>query len=114
MIKTIALIKRKAGISREDFVKHYEEVHAPLALKNLPMIRRYIRNHVVDIPGSEGPDFDCISEFWFDSIEDAMGVVAFVQSESGKVLRDDEMKFMDNSRTIAFMVEERVSDIDDD
>ena len=111
MIKTVALITRKQGISREAFVKHYEEVHAPLALKHLSMIRKYIRNHVVDVPGVDGPDFDCVSEFWFDSLEDALGVVEFVQSDAGKLLRDDELKFMDNSKTIAFMVDERESDI---
>ncbi len=111
MIKTIALIKRKPGISREEFVAHYEDVHAPLALKHLPMIKKYIRNHVVDIPDVEGPDFDCISEFWFDSLEEAMGVMEFVQSDEGKIFRDDEEKFMDRDETIAFMVEEKISKI---
>jgi len=36
MVKTIALIKRKPGLSREEFIRHYEEVHAPLALKHVP------------------------------------------------------------------------------
>jgi len=111
MIKTIALIHRKAGISREEFAQHYEEVHAPLALKHLPMIKRYIRNHVIDVPGMEGPDFDCVSEFWFDSIEDAMEVAEWAQSDDGQVIRDDEAMFMDSSKTISFMVDERVSDI---
>ena len=111
MIKTIALIKRKPGISREEFARHYEEVHAPLALKYLPTIKRYIRNHVVDMPGIAGPDFDCLSEFWFDSLEDAVKVVEFVQSDAGKVLRDDEQKFMDTSKTISFLVDEKVSEI---
>ena len=111
MVKSIALISRKSSISREEFAKHYEEVHAPLALKHLPMIKRYLRNHVVDIPGAEGPDFDCVTEFWFDSMEDALKVVEFVQSDAGQVIRDDEDKFLDRDKSVFFLVDERVSDI---
>ena len=31
MIKSVGLLTRKAGLSHEDFVKHWLEVHAPLA-----------------------------------------------------------------------------------
>ncbi len=111
MIKTIAMITRKADISREDFVEHYEEVHAPLALKHLPMIKRYVRNHLVDIPGMEGPGFDCITELWMDSLEDVMKLVEFVQSEEGQVISNDEEKFLDREKTVFFLVDEKVSDI---
>jgi uncharacterized protein (TIGR02118 family) len=111
MVKAVALITRKSGISREEFAKHYEEVHAPLALKHLPMIKRYLRNHVIDIPGAEGPDFDCVTEFWLDSMEDALRVVEFVQSDAGQVIRDDEQKFLDTDKTVFFLADEKVSDI---
>jgi len=111
MIKIFALIHRKEGISREEFTRHYEESHAPLALKLFPQTKKYVRNHVVDIPGMKAPAFDCISEFWYDSIEDAMAVAEMAQSESGQAIRDDEDKFMDSSQTISFIVDERVSDI---
>jgi len=111
VIKTIALIKRKSDITREEFVKHYEEVHAPLALKHLPMIKRYKRNHVVEVAGMEGPDFDCITELWFDTLEDAVKVIEFVQSDAGQVIRDDEDKFLESSKTVSFLVDEKVSDI---
>ena len=111
MIKTIALIKRKEGITREEFARHYEEVHAPLALKHLPMIKRYIRNHISDIPGVKGPDFDCISEFWFDSIEDAIKVQEYVESETGREIRKDEARFQDKSKIVSFLVEEKISEI---
>ena len=112
MIKTIAMIKRKADLSREEFVKHYEEVHAPLALKHLPMIKQYVRNHLVEIPGMEGgPDFDCITEIWMDSLEDAMELFQFVQSDEGQVVRDDEDKLLDREKTVFFLVDEKVSEI---
>ena len=111
MVKTIALIKRKAGISREEFVRHYEEVHAPLALKHLPMIRKYVRNHIFENPGAEGPGFDCITELWLDSNEDVKDLLNFVQSEEGQVIRDDEEKFLDRENTKFIMVEEKISNI---
>ncbi len=111
MVKTISLIKRKSDISRKEFARHYEQVHAPLALKLFPAIKGYVRNHIIDDPGARETGFDCISEFWFDSIEDTQKVVEFWQSEAGQVIRDDEQKFMDTSKTVSVLVDERVSDI---
>ena len=113
MIKTIALIKRKEGIPPEEFINHYEEVHAPLAIKHLPMIKKYVRNHINSVMVPPSFDFDCISEFWFESIEDAMQVQEFAQSNAGQVLRDDEAEFMDSSKTLPFLVEEKSSNIHD-
>ena len=75
MIKAIGLIKRKPGLSREEFVKHYEEVHAPLALKYFPTIKRYVRNHIITPSGAEEPQFDCITEFWYDDMEGYQAVL---------------------------------------
>jgi uncharacterized protein (TIGR02118 family) len=111
MVKTIALIKRKAGISKQDFVKHYEEVHAPLALKHLPMIRKYVRNHICETPGTKDLGFDCITELWLDNNADVKNLLEFVQSDAGKVIRDDEEKFLDRVNTKFIMVEEKVSKI---
>ena len=33
MIKSISLLARKAGMTHEQFTKHWVEIHAPLALK---------------------------------------------------------------------------------
>lgn len=109
MIKTVAFIKRKATISHEEFVKHYEEVHAPLAVKLFPSIKRYVRNHVVTPPGAEEPDFDCISEFWFDDPEGAQAVMEALNGEAGQIMHADEETFMDRSKMVTFSVDERVS-----
>ncbi len=65
MIKIMLLVNRKSGISREEFRRHYEEVHAPLASSHLRHLVRYVRNYVTDQFRS---DFDCdvVTEFWFD------------------------------------------------
>jgi len=111
MIKTIAFIKRKSTITREEFARHYEEVHAPLATKIFPTIKKYARNHIVRALDGEEPDFDCISEFWFDDEEGIKAVFETWSSDAGKPIRDDEETFLDRTKTVSFLVDERVSDI---
>ena len=36
MIKVIVLVKRKEGISREEFYKYWKEVHGPFVAKHIP------------------------------------------------------------------------------
>ncbi len=45
MIKTIGLLARKDGWTHEQFMKHWVEIHAPLALA-VPGLRRYVQNHI--------------------------------------------------------------------
>jgi uncharacterized protein (TIGR02118 family) len=112
MIKTIALIKRKPGMSQEDFVKHYEDNHAPLALKHFPTFKKYVRNYPIAMPGTDESDFDCITEFWFDDIEGALKVQEILgdyKTEVGKIFLADEEKFQDRGKTRTFLIDERVS-----
>lgn len=108
MIKALAFIRRKAGVSREEFARHYEEIHAPLGMRLIPSMRGYTRNHVLSALGSDVA-FDCITTFWYDSLEAALDVVNFAQSDAGKPLRDDEDTFMDSSKTVSVVVEEQIT-----
>jgi len=47
MIKVLGLLTRKDGITHEQFVKHWLEIHAPLA-HAVPGIRRYVQSHILD------------------------------------------------------------------
>ena len=53
MVKVMFLVKSKPGLSREEFCRHYEEAHVPLALKYFPTFKRYVRNYVITTPGIE-------------------------------------------------------------
>ena len=44
MIKHISFIKRHANVSREEFRRYWEEVHAPLVREALPTLRKYVGN----------------------------------------------------------------------
>lgn len=74
MIKVIGLLSRKPGISHEEFVKHWVEIHAPMG-KTIPGLRRYSLNHILDEPTR--PDVlslmlegsvDGIAELWYDDM----------------------------------------------
>lgn len=106
MIKTIALIRRKPGMSREEFIRHYEDVHAPLAMACLPGLKGYVRNFVVTPPGGPEPDFDVVSEFWFEDAAALQAVRAFLRTEAARELREDEARFIDSASIRACAVEE--------
>lgn len=109
MIKAMSLIKRKPGLPREEFSRHYEEVHVPLALRHFPF-KRYVRNYVIASPGAEELDFDCITEVWFDTMEDCQAAAEFSASEAYQVISEDEDRFMDRSKIVAFLVEEKATE----
>lgn len=74
MIKSISFLQRKPGLSREEFVKHWLEVHVPMC-HAVPGLRGYAVSTVVeqqarpDVPVLEIGEFDGIAQVWFDSLE---------------------------------------------
>lgn len=105
MFKFMVMMKRKPGITREEFRKYYEEVHAPAALARFP-IRRYVRNYIMVPPGAPEPDFDCITEFWYDSMDDAVSTARIWKHQGGL---GDETSFIDTASQVSFQVEEGIS-----
>lgn len=75
MIRRMSLITRKAGMSKEAFHRHWEEVHGPLVAR-LPGLIRYVQHHFdgAEIPAyirETGIEVDGIAELWFDTLENA-------------------------------------------
>ena len=107
MIKRASLLARKPGLSHEEFVKHWAEVHAPLA-RACPGISRYTltmirsastRKDVLPIE----VQVDGIAELWF---KDQAAFDAYQASPATKRLRDDGATFI--GREIDFVAEEKV------
>ena len=93
MIKMIITIKRRPGISHEEFVRYQREVHRPL-LMAIPEASRYIRRFVLSFPipapDYSGPDYDSVVEAWFDSMEDMNALYFsenFLKNLRGPVIR---------------------------
>ena len=107
MVKSMTLFKRKSGLTLEEFNRYWEEEHGPMVLKILPGVRRYVQSHVVDL-GKGEPKYDGAAEVWFDSVESYKRAAEFYLSPKGQVIRDDEARFIDKTRMLVIVVEERV------
>jgi uncharacterized protein (TIGR02118 family) len=112
-VKTIALLKARAGLSRAQFIDYYETRHAPLVRELMPGIVDYRRNYV-DSSGAftfaETPpfDYDSVTEIWFaDRAAYDAAIAAISQPESAARLAADEENFIDRAKTRMFVVEER-------
>src|SRR3712207_2509760 len=74
MITRTGILTRRPDLTREQFRKHWLEVHGPLAAR-LPGLRRYHQNHVVDASqlaidhAREALEVDDFSQLWFDDID---------------------------------------------
>jgi uncharacterized protein (TIGR02118 family) len=107
MIKSISLLTRKAGLSHEEFVKLWLEVHAPLA-HAVPGLRRYVQSHIVgeqtrsDIPATN-VEVDGIAETWYD---DLAAMERANASSEAKALHADGALFI--GRIKSFITEEKV------
>ena len=115
MFKAMALLCKRADMSKEEFIEYYEKVGAKLLLKYQPQLCGFRRNFLdlngaVIYPGAKALDFDVIAEFWYPdraAYEAAMDV--FNHKETDDLLSDDEDKFLDRTKTRFFIVDEFVS-----
>jgi uncharacterized protein (TIGR02118 family) len=106
MIKVLSLLTRKDGISHEQFVRHWYDIHGPLALA-VPGIRRYVQSHITesltrpDIPETDVA-VDGIAELWYDDLESFRRAAATPEM---KTLTDDGALFIGRIKT--YVIEER-------
>ena len=107
MIKSVGLLTRRDGLSHEDFVKHWFEIHAPLA-HAVPGVRRYVQSHILgertrpDIPTTD-VEIDGIAELWYDDLEAMERANA---TPEAKRLHDDGALFIGHIKS--YVVEEKV------
>jgi uncharacterized protein (TIGR02118 family) len=92
MIKLIALLKRKPGLTREEFADRWLNDHIKLSSK-MPGLRGYrvniAINHQPDGDGIE-PIYDGTAELWWDSVE---AMEAAFDSQEGKIAGEDADQF---------------------
>lgn len=110
MIKVVYCMSRKAAITHEEFLAHWGQVHVPIVLANLEVLRlaSYVRTvplqHVfsqrVERRGTMQPPYDGIAELSWASEEDMR--LAF-ESEPALVVQRalalDEALFVDHARS---------------
>lgn len=88
MIKRISLVRRREGMTHEEFAAHWMGPHAEIA-KQLPGLRG-LRFGVVSAWTPPEEAWDGVGEIWFDSIEDAQA--AFASEPSRSLLVEDRAR----------------------
>ena len=113
MFKCIALLRRKADLSHQDFVDYYESHHSVLIRQLLPGIQDYRRNYVerdgAYIFADAAPiDFDVVTEMWFTdrAAYDRFAVRAAEPEIAARIAADEENLF-DRAGTRMFTVDEQ-------
>lgn len=118
MFKMIYCLRRKPGLSREDFQRYWRDQHAPLVRRHAPSlgVRRYAQSHTVDVPmlamvpaarGSTGQDYDGVAELWWDSREALFAALATDAAQrASRELLEDEATFIDLANSPVFFAEE--------
>jgi uncharacterized protein (TIGR02118 family) len=120
MVKLIFTLRRRDGMTREEFQRYWRDEHAPLVRRHAETlrIRRYVQTHASETDldaaiatprGSEPSFYDGVAELWWDSFEDLAAAIA---GDEGQVaaaeLLTDEARFIDLPRSPLWFGEENV------
>src|SRR5687767_6688134 len=120
MIKLVFTLRRRPGMTREEFQRYWREQHAPIVERHAETLRiqRYVQVHARETEiddalsasrESEPGSYDGVAELWWDSVED---LIAAYSSEAGQVagadLLEDERRFIDLPRSPLWLGEEHV------
>ena len=105
-MKTLALIARRKDIDRDEFRDHYEQIHAPLAVRTLlEGTTRYVRHHLREELFGR-PAFDVVTGFWYRDAAAAALIMRRTETPVGDEIRRDELTFMDKPANAFFAVTE--------
>ena len=117
MVKLVFVIRRREDVAPDQFHRYWLEEHAPKVRSVAKVIRarRYVQSHAVDTPlnaalrksrGMTG-SYDGVAELWWDSLaEFKAGSSSREGVEAGRMLLEDESRFIDFARSTMFMTEE--------
>ena len=94
MIKCIYFLKRKSGMTPEEFHKYWRDVHAPIA-GDIPGVKKYILCYPLPSEFKDKePAYDGIAEMWYDSEKSLAKAMA---SEAWKISGKDGEVFIDQA-----------------
>ncbi len=124
MIRITFCLTRKEGMSLEEFQDYWLTKHAPLvkSVADTLHIRRYVQLHTRTFAETDGVRasragslkaapaiYDGVAELWWDSMEDLNAAVSTEAGiAAGRLLLEDEAKFIDFSRSPLWYGEEEV------
>ncbi len=117
MIKLIMCLTRRQDITREEFMKYWQDKHGPFFMSNAEAMgaKKYVQSQTIDSPLNEGmrasrdmmPEYDGVAEVWFESEEALMQGMSSPEGQKlGALLLEDEKNFIDHTKSSAFIVNE--------
>ena len=108
MIKVITLLKRKPGLSLEEFYNYWLQQHSKLAVKDHPEVTKYVQNHGLIMPEGD-QEYDGIAEtYWPDMDIFRKAVDEMQTTEKGQNHIADLDKFVDLSKMVSIVTEEKI------
>jgi uncharacterized protein (TIGR02118 family) len=119
LVKLVYCVRKRSDLSGEEFRRYWLEQHGPLVRSlwesgRLPGMVRYVQSHTdmdasESVRGSRGakPPYDGITEVWMDpSKQGGDDAVRAASVETGKILLEDESKFIEFAESAVFMTRE--------
>ena len=106
MIKLICLLKRKPGMTPEEFHTYWRDHHGPLvaSTKSASHVLRYEQNHrPLSDYRADDDGYDGVTEQWFESAE---SFHASLREPDYAVIDEDIPKFLDRSSLVFLLTEE--------
>jgi uncharacterized protein (TIGR02118 family) len=108
MVKLTCFLKRRPGMTAEDFDRHWREVHGPL-IAGLPALARHIvryeqhpRLRGSDVVGT--PGYDGVAVQWFRSLDEFMAFVG--EPDYAAHVAPDEGAFLDRGALVWMLTED--------
>lgn len=111
--KLLILLKRKPGLSTEEFRAYYEEEHVPLVMPYMAGLVVYRRYYLDPVEGAQEQEFDVVTELCFADREMRDMVLAGMAADQlpAEVI-EDEKQFVDRPRSRFHAVTERETRLD--
>lgn len=100
-VKMFCPLRRRPELTHEEFVRHWQTVHVPLALAHHPHMTRYVTNIVDQRLSPDAPEWDGFAEITLDPTQPLFG-----SPEGERIVRDDIARFI--GHTFPYFVAEYV------
>jgi uncharacterized protein (TIGR02118 family) len=119
MLKLTFCLIRRPDFTPEAFHDYWLNRHAPLvaSVREVLRIRRYVQLHSLPpgepfdpgAPRGAPPGYDGVAQLWWDSAEDLAATADDpAAADAGRLLLEDERRFIDLSRSPLWWGEEHV------
>jgi hypothetical protein len=118
MIKIVTPLRKKPGLSTQEFRRYYEKHHRLIGEKYLKdYASHYARRYMTALPDREGkllePEFDVILEVWYADEASLQACSAKLGEPAvAREILDDEAKLFDCAHIRSYVLEECESNLE--